>query len=328
MKWKLWLIVLLSLAVLGGGIVFVLFKYQFHRQPSQTSYSRQQLSKFKGIWPAPGDEDFLIASLSEVKDLGVNIVPVVVPFCVKGNKIEPIVYGPPWRKFQQEAIIKQRIEKIHQAGLAVELDLGTLSPRCETEIQNKDNFITQFPTYVQKWAKIAEEYQVELFSPLNEPNFVLRGRESEFAQKVLPLIKQVYTGDVVLKVADVGSENINYSGYDYVAFDVYTNSIAEWPQQLEIALSKMEEVVKTYRLKGGFFGETGAITHRDPHDPLLAGGVFTPEEQAQFFEIFFQNAWDKTAGVFIMTWAKSPTSPYNIRHQPAEKVVRKWFRKF
>ncbi|MCD6194740.1 hypothetical protein J7K05_00835, partial [bacterium] len=252
---------------------------------------------------------------------------VAVSFCVKGTEIEPIVYGPPWQKFQQEKIVKQRIEKIHQAGLAVELDLGTLSPQCEHEIKNKDNFIAQFPDYVQKWAKIAEEYQVEIFCPLNEPNFALRGRESEWAQKILPIVRQAYTGNVVLKVADVGLEGADFSGYDYAAFDVYAEDLTEWQMRLPEVLRRAEEVKSKYNLKGVYFGETGAITYRDPNDPLLAGGVFTEEEQAQFFEIFFQNVWDKVSGAFVMAWAKSSQSPYNIRNKPAEEVVKKWFNK-
>ncbi|MCD6429496.1 hypothetical protein J7L09_02270, partial [bacterium] len=113
---KFWFVLAGILLLSGAGFGIWFYFKQAPHQPQIASYQRQKLSKFKGIWPAPGNEDFLINSLSEIKELGVNIVPVAVSFCVKGTEIEPIVYGPPWQKFQQEKIVKQRIEKIHQAG--------------------------------------------------------------------------------------------------------------------------------------------------------------------------------------------------------------------
>lgn len=316
------------MVLLGGAFVFWI---KFRRSssypsPSPSSYQRQQLTFFKGLWPAPGDEDAFINSLEEIKKLGVNIVPVVASFCVKGSEIKPIVYGPPWLQRQQERIIKERITKIHQAGLAVELDLGTMSPQCEIEIQAKQSFINQFSEIVQKWAQIAEEYQVELFSPLNEPNLVLRGKESEFAQKVLPRIKGVYKGKVVLKVADTGPEKLNYSGYDYVAFDIYPQNLSEWERQLSEVAEKMEKLESKYALEGVYLGEFGALTYRDPNDPLLAGEVFSETEQAQILETAFRTLWSKTSGFFVMNWAQN-SNPYNIRGKPAEEVLKKWFNK-
>ncbi len=285
------------------------------------------MTKIKGLWPHPGQEEAMLGSLDEIKSWGVNILPVTVSFCVKGASIEPDFYGPLWQKWQAEKIFTDRIDKIHRAGLAVSLELGTLNPRCETEIQNKDYFISHFSTYVQKWAKIAEEHQVEFFSPLNEPNFALKGRETEFAQKVLPLVKQTYTGNVVLKVADIGPENIDYSGYDYAAFDIYPGDLTGWSEQLQMVLSQAQKIKRAYQLKGVFLGEVGALTNRDPNDPLLAGNVFSEQEQAEIFETAFQTLWDKLSGFFVMSWSKNPSDTYNIRGKPAEQVIKKWFKR-
>lgn len=260
-----------------------------------------------------------------IKKLGVNTIPVWVPFCVKGHSIEASAYGPSWLKDQQEKIIKERIQKIHQAGLAVFLELDTLDPRCETEIQNKDNFIAQFAHFAEKWAKIAEENQVEFFSPLNEPNFVLRGRENEWITKILPYLKNNFKGNSVLKFADLGPKMVNCSGFDYVAFDIYPNNIQNWPEQLQMVLSKAKDLKQSCQLKGVLLGEVGAMTNRDPYDPLLAGNVFSEPEQIQIFETLFKTTWDKLSGCIINSWSKNPKSPYNIRNKPAEEVVRKWF---
>ena len=80
MKTKLWLGVVAGFVLLGGAFVFWTKFRRSGSYPSPFSYQRQQLTFFKGLWPAPGDEDAFINSLEEIKELGVNIVPVVASF--------------------------------------------------------------------------------------------------------------------------------------------------------------------------------------------------------------------------------------------------------
>jgi hypothetical protein len=183
------------------------------RAPVPT-YQRQQLTKFKGLWPHPGELNALLAAGEEIKRLGINIVPVTVPYCVRGKNIKPIVYGPPLPGKLREKFIIRQIERAHQQGFAVFLELNTLAPRCETEIQHKAYFIQKFVAESRRWAAIAERYQVELFSPLNESSWVLAGGEFAWAQKVLPEVKKVFRGEVVLKMAGMGRKIGNYRGYD------------------------------------------------------------------------------------------------------------------
>jgi len=107
------------------------------------------------------------------------------------------------------------------------------------------------------WAEIAENGQVEFFSPLNEPNFVLSQEEGfRWAQMVLPLIREKFSGDVVLKLgggAEINDIDHDYSGYDYVAFDIYASADLEyWGQMVSRSVGVLGEIVKKYSLKGAF----------------------------------------------------------------------------
>jgi hypothetical protein len=293
-------------------------------------YQRKGLTKFKGVWPYPGELQDLLDSASEIRDLGVNILPVCVPYCVRGDKIEPIVYGPPLQGEEREKFIIEQIMMAHQEGFAVFLELNTLHPGGDIEIQNKDKFIREFINESRKWAEIAEAYQVELFSPLNEPNLVLRGKEFEWAQKVLPEIKAVYKGEIVLKMAGKGPETEgNYSGYDYVAFDIYPWEVDKWRENVRDAVAKMQRIIRTYNLKGGIFGELGAATQgpSSEEEPLFAGVVVDQKTQAQIFQIAFEEAWNKTAGFFVCSWSKNPESPCNFRGLEAETIIKNWYTK-
>lgn len=312
-------------------IISLTFVYTHQlKQPEEPTYQRKNLTKFKGIWLTPSPNTTLKQDLlnyaTEIKDLGVNIIAMCVPYCVNGDKIEPIVYGPPLQGEKRDKFIIEQITTAHQQGFAVFLELNTMHPGGDMEIQNKDKFINEFINESKKWAEIAETYQVELFSPLNEPNLVLTGKEFEWAQKVLPEIREVYKGEIVLKMGGMGPETEgNYSGYDYVAFDIYPYEVDKWRETVKAALNKMQKIIQTYNLKGGIFGELGAATKYEEVGQLFAGIVVDEDTQAQIFQTVFEEAWDQLKGFFITSWSINPDCPYNIRGLKAEEIIKEWY---
>ncbi len=292
------------------------------QSPSPQSYTRKDLIKFKGLWAPPGED--LLDSEKEIKELGVNIIPVEVGYCIRNGEFKQISFGPPIYDPEKEVI--KKIESAHRSGFAVFLEINTMIPECEIEISDKDYFIENFVQESKKWAEIAEKYQVELFSPLNEPNLVLGERGLEWAQKVLPSVKEVYKGDVVLKIADRPIAG-NYSGYDYLAIDIFPGEVEYWREDIRNAVSEMNSVVKKYGLKGGFIGEIGVPTQIGPDDDesLVAGKIVDRKTQAEIFQTAFEEAWNKTDGFFVLAWAKDPKSTYNFHGFEAENVVRDWY---
>jgi len=291
------------------------------------SYQRMNLTKFKGVWPAPGETKDLLAHAENLKELGINMIAISVPYCVNGREIRQELWGPPvFGKTIDDALI-ELIDEAHKKGFAVFLELNTLGPNCEFIIEDKDYFINNFINESKRWAKIAEEHQVELFSPLNEPNLVLMGNEFEWAKKVLPEVRKVFKGDVAIKMADKGPEKGNYSGYDYVGFDMYPHDLSKWRKNLNDAVIKMNSIIRNYSLTGGFFGELGASTKRE-NSQLFAGVVVNESEQAEVFKTAFEVAWNETKGFIIMTLSYSnPDATYNFHGLEAENVIRKWFNK-
>jgi hypothetical protein len=128
-------------------------------------------------------------------------------------------------------------------------------------------------------------------------------------------------------MAGTGTEG-NYSGYDYVAFDLYPYDVEGWREHIRNAVAWMQEIIRKYNLKGGFFGELGASTQAEEWvGGLFAGVVVDEETQAMIFQIAFEEAWDNLSGFFICSWSPDPKSPYNFRGLKAEEVIRAWYTK-
>jgi len=318
--------------VFAVALIFILsiagvFYFQnLSKVPSKFPYTRKKLEKFKGIWLAPSESSNTIKEDAlKMKEWGINILGISPTYCVKREKIELVRMGPPVGLSPEEEYIA-RIRYAHENGLAVFLELNTMTPWCEIQVEDKDRFISRFLNESLKWARIAEEEQVELFSPLNEPNVIL-GKENafEWAQKIIPEIKKVFKGEIVLKLADMNNPG-NYSGYDYVAFDVYPGPLEEWSSHVKEVMKEMKRYVKEYNLKGCFFGEVGAPTQPDPYgfQELIAGNMVSEEGQAQVFKIIFNQTWNESKGYFISGWSRNPKEAYYIKPK-AEEIIKSWY---
>lgn len=290
-------------------------------------YVRQELDRFNGFIFGPGQLSQNVEDgTDKMKEWGVNIVSIRPFYCVHNDGSIELSLGhpvPPFMDLEQEFI--GQIRAAHNAGIAVMLEPNTMIPGhdCQSlEISNKDQFIESFVEESVRWAEIAEQEQVELFSPLNEPDILLGEEKAfEWAHIVLPKLKEVYSGDIVLKLADNNNPG-DYSGYDYVAFDIFTEDINKWSEKVNDTTKEMNSYVEEYNLKGSFFGEVGAATQADPMAPqLVAGSVVSEEVQAEYFEILFEESWDDVDGYFIVFWSDYTEEAYLIK-KPAEEVIK------
>jgi len=206
-----------------------------------------------------------------------------------------------------EGIIIHRIEKAHELGYKVYLILYPerlgFHEGYGTGLKNPDKFLDSIETLALKWAKIAEENKVELFSPVNEL-FLWIGEEkaNEWHKQILPELRNVYSGELVPrglqfyqfdplseKPFEMKNTEFNFSGWDYVASDVYCIGIEQvfgmdnLKKCIIATLNKSLELKNKYNTKGIIYGE---MSH--------PGGT-----SAEIFDLFFKENYGKVNGWFL-----------------------------
>ena len=230
MKLKL-LIILMILAGLGVGGFFVY---------KNTSSPKVE----KGVVPAPSNEVRIYkgtwtptllsknsiklnSDMRKLKDIGANTIffqggPPQVEHCLEGfppdhelvkimKEIIPI----------EKELLISNIQIAHKNGLKVALTMSKCMP------QSKKISVEAWNSRVVELAKLAQEHEVELFAPMNEPEVLFGPSASAtWGQEILPKIKEVYRGKIIWKGGapgdiepDPGNPNLtNFSGYDYLGF--------------------------------------------------------------------------------------------------------------
>jgi len=292
-------------------------------------HERLELSFFKGVWtPFGGEERALEQDVENMTADGVNIFAVPVLYNINSDGTVEIVYKAEWEGNEEEGYITL-IRKAHNAGLAVFLELDPCMQGGQTALVPegiRETFMQNFTSVCLHWAEIAEQENVELFSPINEPNNVLGDEYAiKLAENILPLVKQKFTGGIVIKFAGEGPGDIwqygSIEGYDYVAVDIYAIDISEdvfIEDYLKgTVIPYANGYVENYNLNGYIFGEMGV-------------GADNEEQQAQIFQRFFEETWENTKGYFLCAWGPKidPTDPFpdvSFTGRPAENVIREWY---
>jgi len=291
-----------------------------------TIYTRQNITFFRGIWPAPGHEEYILENDAEkLKKLGVNIIGIDILYRINGdNTVSIVPLGPRWEYSPREGYL-YLIRSTHQQGFAVLLEPNTMIPWENLQPEDKDEFMENFLKVSERWAEIAEKEHVELYSPLNEPNMILGDEKSkEWARLVLPKVREKYSGDILLKFADLGPED-NFSGYDYVSFDVYWSdtNFDELRTHLSEVKRRAREYKRNFNLKGVIFGEMGAQVEEEEgwgeQSPIVG-----EDDQAKIMDIMFNETWGRLDGYFV-SWGRR--GPFSIEGRPAESIVEGWYTK-
>jgi len=193
--------------------------------------------------------------------------------------------------------------------------------------------IKKFEPVVIKWAKIAQEYQVDGFAPLNEPHKLVRDYldAAQWLKEILPEIKQVYSGRVVAvdTMYDIGpGRSIPYP-YDYSGYDIILGGppagrkdISDWEAMMEGYIRKGVEYAKQYNLAGFGLYEWGGYTGGVWYEEGLAelDQVLTQEQAQQILEAGIRQA----AGRVIASFPRVSTGWVNF-NTPAFKSLAEWY---
>jgi len=311
----------------------------------------EEIYIYKGIWtPALliQDRHYLATNAQKLKDMGINTVFIMAPAPQGeewlGKAREAFKSSPKLiEKFEEivpeeKEIIIGAIQDAHENGLKIGLTVVTWNPPLGMEYDEE-----LLNAKVIEYAKLAEEYNVELFAPMGEPEKVFGGRTSEWRQEILPKVKAVYHGEITSKGPGVGLPDREltdeffrevaqqppgqFVGYDYIGFSPMISpeiqTLEEYPQYVEDALKYMLAQAERDGCKGVIIPEFG----------VLDGHFLSKEESARAHEIVLEigSKYDKVFGFF----ANSDFLGLNLPGVPefsfeenlkTQEVIRRYFR--
>ena len=344
------LIILIVLFGLGVGGFFVWKNFSFpDEEKAKEEKTEEEIYIYKGIWlPGIPPIGWLTSNIPKMKELGMNTVFLSVGFLKEeDNRLAGI----------DTSHIVEDIQIAHDNGLKVALTTGFRPPYPKLE----DLDLEVLNSLIIEVAELAEEYDVELFAPLNEPGAILEektGKKTgEWRQEILLKIKEVYHGEIVWKGTGIGSPDKilseeylkklsesppgDFSGYDYIGFTtLFVPSegltLEEYSQYIDNALKYGFARAERDNCKGIMLTEFGmgdrfVMRGSDVVD-LIDDGTITEEEFTRAHEIVFEKGKDMAVGFIttidvLETEIETEFFEVHIRGIPeTEELIREWFK--
>jgi len=304
-------------------------------EPSIIKPPDTEIAKYKGIWlPFLREIRIAVEDIDDLKSDGVNTVAIGIKLCWNGN----------FYVCEDENEIKNSINEFHKNGIKTFLILNPAHPDYARFTGDSENLtLDQLTPLVLEWAAISETYGVEMFSFSNEPQLLVQSDPtfvSEWAQKLLPQLRETYGGKLVFRIHEDPEEAsiYNVAGYDYIAFSglACMKNIDTYPEGTEQLISKKLTYLKdNYPDIDFLLFDIGAFTGPDyywwepivpenmpetmPNEPVDLF-VCSVDQQARFFEMLFNSTWDETSGYFLPVY-----KGWEYRNKPAEEVIKRWF---
>ncbi|MFH1445327.1 MAG: hypothetical protein ABIF08_02485 [Nanoarchaeota archaeon] len=329
---------ILGILLLVVGIVFI----SGCVQDSQIKIPAE-VDVYKGTWTPTllSDDPYKLASdMQKLKDIGMNTVffqgaPPQVEHCLEGlpsdselvkkmKKIIPI----------QEELMIANIQAAHRNGLRVALTMA----KCSGGMGLEDWIdLEAWNSKVIEYARLAEEYDVEFFAPMNEPEVLFGPSASAtWGQEILPRIKEVYHGEVIWKGGSIGGIQpypmtepapTNYSGYDYIGVTISRGlgtTLEEFSPFIDYTLSTFLGFAERDNCKGVIITEFYGTSLRELG--------WSEELDARAHEIVLEKGKDTVAGFFVLDFLELSFLGEDIPglHGPeesskTEEVIRRWF---
>ena len=275
--------------------------------PTSEPMERKDITLLKMISSEPGSYTLDEDEIDQLKALNINSLRIC-PLYEMSSGGEFSLIGP-------DQYYVYMIRQARSAGLAVFLEPNFFAHGPTVQLKDQ-KYVEKLLEISSQWAAIAEKENVELYSPLNEPDLLFGGNQTLVTQWVQKSqeIRPLFSGYLVLKFSDLGPGEIEgIDGYDYLAFDIIwgDNRLNELRQHLETAVTKGNELKEKYGLKGFFFGELGVEKSR-----------VSEHTQAEIFETMLEETWDKTDGYDFLGWSNLE---FSFKGREGEEVIRKWF---
>ena len=295
----------------------------------------EKVSVYKGFWlPCSFMEDSCqpMNDIKILRTIGTNIVGIApnIKINEKGEiKAFPLDY------FDQR--LNEITARYYQAGIRVfmspELDYSTdLNSRSQGAPQPipkgvaaTPGFMDKYDVLVEDFARLAEKYQFEFFSPLNEADMKLGNTvASSWGQKILPQIKSNYKGKVLWKVGlgvDPQIQQINFRGYDILGIDftapggTEAQSLFSFPSIVKGAIENAKKVAKRDAVPEVILAEVG-----------VWGGAlnFSEEGKVGIHRIIFEQGKDIIGG-FIILDPPRDLGGWTLKNSKSQEEIKSWF---
>ncbi len=297
----------------------------------------------KGVWmPDPRDTFKSYFEMDRMNEDGINTLSIG-PIAI--NHTFSVIQRPFYAAY---------VKRAHRKGFVVHMAVNSWGPWTDTKTDHPEmkGFLTKEALY---WAKFSEKYSIEYFSPQNEHDVLLGTKAGEeWAQEVLPQIRSIYKGDVILKVGQIFTDSgtnsdyeiviksfsdevmdmpvkfSNASGYDYLMIDIFPSDMEDknnlFLEDLENILDLAKEEVEKKDLKGLMIGEFAYPLSKPGYsEEIMPGAIVTEEKQAEYIGDYLSVAMPKVDGIIYCGWSMEG---YGFRGYPAEEVIKDNFSKY
>ena len=247
----------------------------------------------------------------------------------------------------QETLYLRFVKKAKKNGIAINLAPAIFAPDPPDPKSVDDEKLARYTDGILDWAKFAEKYGVEYFTPMGEVDFALcTDRALAWLEQVLPEIRKVYSGKIFTQYAGnhmdcrpegkwlSDEEEVEYwvkmvresKDFDGVLLDIFAPMQKE---QFEDFYSTLEKTVKLTSVEAKkldleiAIGEFGIATEKSKHsEGLTPGPIVSVEEQLEFTEKYLDIVMPHYDGVIYGAWA---TTDYGMKDKPVEKIIRERF---
>ena len=287
----------------------------------------------KGNWEPNADymEKMIISDSDRLKDLGVNTVSVAAEYNFNKD-------GTPF--IRDEEKIKSNIVRAKEKGFAVWVAVSFVGMFGNIhEGVTQENFLKVSEEVALKWAKIAEECQVEYFGPQNELDYIIEQNFikdsstnaeiiADWYEKMLPKVKEVYSGKVIAKFSRPGGDMIptasQYIGYDYVGTAIFHRfkGIENYRDSLVPEYSLMADLAS----KSNSEWIVGEAFYLYLPIPINFKGELLSRLQDDYYKIsveeYLKFEKNKPAGYIFHSW-RMPMAA--VKNRSAENVLKEFF---
>jgi hypothetical protein len=341
MKQKYWLYGILILAVTGIVLISgcVQKEAPLDGGEEETEPSTE-VQIYKGIW-MPGMlliPDYLDSNMQKLKDIGIDTVFFAGLPALPESYFEKLPFPPETLEkikeilpIEKELLIAD-IQTAHRNGLKVALTVG-IDPK--PKIEEID--LEAWNSKIIEYAKLAEEYDVELFAPMAEPGGLFAEEDIEkWGQEILLRVKEVYHGEVIWMGCGTGEELRSeeflkelsegppgkYAGYDYIGFGlnlVPEMTIEDFPQYVDNGIKYKLAQAERDNCKGVMVTEFSVFLPKQRSE----------EEVARAHEIVLEKTkdYDKIFGLFVANFLGGQIEGLPLIEEDikTEEVLRRWF---
>jgi hypothetical protein len=301
------------------------------------NFARNYPMVIKGNWEP--NENFMKQVLDDsdrLKGLGVNTVSISVDYELNKD-------GSYFMRSERQIMLN--LFRAKENNFAVLLTPNFIGPNGHNWKEEgvditKERFLQISEEVMLKWAKIAEEYNVEFFGPQKEFNFILARNwddsvkiSNTWHKEMLPKLKKVYQGKLIVLLgrAELG---IDVSGYDYLGITVgpgntvnrQTQSLPKYREELHDHYQLTNDIAKAAKVE--WLVTEGMAIYGGVHYPdmvLNDVGESLDDMQDDYYKVMFEEYLKfKPAGFIFWAWLMPGA---DIKDRPAEVEVKKFFAK-